>query len=624
MTPLIDSRWIDIISIIKYAFQPIVNIHTGECYAYEALLRNYKKAGFSSIDDFFDKAYCENLLHQVDLALREKAIRKFSKIKTMGHPKLFFNLDNRILSTQDYQTGFTKQLLKKYNIAQDLVTFEISEKTSISNPMEMLSVLKRYRSQNYKIAIDDYGIGISGLQMLYYTEPEFIKIDRFFIADIQNDLKKKLLVASIVDIAHLLGSVVIAEGVETSKEYFICRDIGCDLVQGYFIQHPELSVKKLQDCYPEIEFLNKSNQRNIIPDDKLLLKSEIEYIEPILNTMSAYDVFEKFRTKNRYNLFPIINHNKEPVGVIRESSLKDYAYSRYGQELLLNPSYGKKLNNFINKFPVADIHTPIEKILEIYSLDINIEGILIVNNMSYVGFLTATSLLKVINEKNLTLAREQNPLTKLPGNNSVYRYVSKAIRDTSNQYVLTYFDFDNFKPYNDYFGFRNGDRVILLFAELLKKYRNTKMCFIAHIGGDDFFIGLENVAKEQFYKDVELLKRQFKIDVESFYNPEDIEKGYILSKNRDGDKTCYPLLTVSAAVLDLPIESRKASTPEEIGSIMAVSKKKAKLNPNGIHWASLSILDRDNKFNQNKEIESQVFEREYHSGWVNEFLTKSS
>ena len=81
---------------------------------------------------------------------------------------------------------------------------------------------------------------------------------------------------------------------------------------------------------------------------------------------------------------------------------------------------------------MAEIHTPIEKILEIYSLNENIEGIIITNNQKYLGFLSAQSLLKVLNDKNLAIARDLNPLTKLPGNTLIHEYVTAGSAQTAS------------------------------------------------------------------------------------------------------------------------------------------------------------------------------------------------
>ena len=102
--------------------------------------------------------------------------------------------------------------------------------------------------------------------------------------------------------------------------------------------------------------------------------------------------------------------------------------------------------------------------------------------------LSAASLLRVINENSLAQARDCNPLTKLAGNSSIASYVSEACPNTAEDFVLAYMDLDNFKAFNDAYGFRQGDRAILLFAELMRKQFQQDNIFLGHVGGDDFFV----------------------------------------------------------------------------------------------------------------------------------------
>ncbi|MBF0412962.1 MAG: GGDEF domain-containing protein [Desulfamplus sp.] len=586
-----DSKWLDRISKIDFAFQPIVNIHTGVCYGYEALLRNYKDAGFETIDSFFNEAYCDKMLHNIDMTLRRKAIEKFSLLVNEQPAKLFFNLDSRILESGDYEFGNTSKILEQHQLPKDTICFELSEKYEFANPREVAKVLKTYRSQGFNIAMDDYGVGFSGFQMLYYAEPEFIKIDRFFIQDIEKDTKKRLFVSNIVNIAHLLGIVVIAEGVETESEYFISRDLGCDLVQGYLIQRPQTDIGNLIFYYEHIHLLNKRDKRKA-SKDQWLISAEMEHIEPIPQSNDALSVCEKFREQKNNTFFPVVNSNDEPIGIIRENSFKDYTYSKFGRELLRNPAFGKDLSRFVTKFPVADVHIPVEKILEIYSQYANaIEGIIIVEDMKYAGFLSAPALLKILNEKNLSAARDQNPLTKLPGNTRIYEYISQALQNRDDHYFLIYFDFDHFKPYNDKYGFRNGDRVILYFADILKHYAATLNRFSGHIGGDDFFMGIHNEDFGNVYAEMLQLAERFKKDVESFYDRDAISNGFTVSTDRDGKIRRFDLLSVSIVILEIPANRQRIYLTEEISKCLATLKSMAKKSVDHVYRTNIYHLD---------------------------------
>ena len=228
---------------VDFAFQPIVNIHTGASYGFEALLRGHVEAGFVSIQSLFDEAYRRQALHRVDMILKEKAVAKFVKLckrlgKSVSEVRLFFNLDNRLLDSADYQPGATPGILDRYQMPPSALCLEISERHENAMAREASNLLAAYQREAYKLAIDDFGAGYSGLQLLYQYKPNFLKIDRFFISGIDSDHKKKLLVATTTELAHVLGIQVVAEGIETERELLACREAGCDYLQGYFIARP--------------------------------------------------------------------------------------------------------------------------------------------------------------------------------------------------------------------------------------------------------------------------------------------------------------------------------------------------------------------------------------------------
>lgn len=178
---MLNEKWQTLLDVADFAFQPIVNIYTGKLYAVEALIRNYEGAGFVTIDAIFDTAYSEKILYTLDVKLREKAIHKFSLLPFSKHIKLFYNLDNRITMMPDFKPGYTCELLNSYSMDTSNICFELSEKHQVGMyaGVDKL-VLNLYKQQGYKMAIDDFGVGFSGLQMLFNADPNFIKIDRFF------------------------------------------------------------------------------------------------------------------------------------------------------------------------------------------------------------------------------------------------------------------------------------------------------------------------------------------------------------------------------------------------------------------------------------------------------------
>lgn len=590
MPSLSAGRWRDTLATLDMAFQPIVNIHSGACYGYEALLRNTDRLGFASIADFLDGCHAMSILAEVELALQEKALRKFVALPHHRQVKLFINIDNRTLDAGGALPRLARGLTERFGVAESAVAFEISERHPLGQPDNAVAIFRHYKRHGFSLAIDDFGAGFSGLQLLYISEPDVLKIDRFFIADIAEDAKKRVFLAHIVNIAHLLGVVVVAEGVETEREFFICKEIGCDLVQGWLAQHPTTDVSLLEPQCASIADLARRERRSATSDQHIIA-DQIVRMEPVTLGSTMEKVFERFRADKSATFFPVIDQTGYPVGIVREKELKDYTYSPYGKELMANKAFGRSLRDFVIRCPMADINSKAEHILEAFSVVQGSEGILIVDSTRYVGFLSAHSLLRVINEKNLAAARDQNPLSRLPGNTVIVEWVSRALEAVDQPHSMVYFDFDNFKPFNDKYGFRLGDRAILLFAELLSRAMAHAGGFAGHIGGDDFFAGFRATDSEAVMAVCRDLVESFRRDVESFYDDDTRRRGHIAGQDRLGNPATFPLMTISAVVVHLPAGRRPWSI-DEVSRLISSLKKEAKASSD--HVAAATPGDDDN------------------------------
>lgn len=589
---MLDKKWQDTLSLIDFAFQPIVNIHTGVTFGVEALLRGWQMAGFTSIRNLFDQAYWEGVLFPVDELLREKAIHKFLTIPHQENLKLFFNLDNRLIYTSDFKIGATRDTLNNLDIDPSRLCFEISEQDRWEQEEDMVKLLNTYRNETFRIALDDYGAGFAGLQMLYNSEPDYVKMDRFFIDGICKDARKKLFVSNSVSLAHTLGIQVVAEGVETSSEYFACSDIGCDYLQGYLVAYPTLNVDEILPVYNNIRALHTKNRRRGNSDIQLI-REQIRWIEPIsYPENSVTEIFDFFRRYNSESYIPLLNKCREPLGIIHERDLKEYVYSPFGRELLQNRSHRKSPIDFLQKVPSVEINATIEKILEVYSVDgFGAECVCITENGKYRGVLTAKTLLTALNEKNIAIARDLNPLSKLPGNNLITEFINSEVLNRESERSFVYFDIDNFKPFNDVYGFRTGDRVIQIFADILNQLKQDNGFFVGHIGGDDFFVGVRGNSFENVKERVQSAQAMFADTVKNIYSDTHRQEGIIRAKDRFGIERDFTLMTISAAMVTM--ESGTILNGSEIlHRKMAELKKEAKEAPLKFANATIQKLEK--------------------------------
>jgi diguanylate cyclase (GGDEF)-like protein len=277
----------------------------------------------------------------------------------------------------------------------------------------------------------------------------------------------------------------------------------------------------------------------------------------------------------------VLNVNNEPRGIIQENQLKEYIYHPFGRDLLKNRDYLKPISYFAKPAPIVSLDSDADGLVTAFA---NMEGchcVLLTENMRYSGSISAAALIKVLNEKLLKSAQDQNPLTGLPGNLAILDYLKATCKDGDQTRYLCYCDFDNFKPFNDRYGFHAGDHAISLFAALMRRYFFHDSEFIGHVGGDDFFIGLEGASEEEMLHPLGRLLNDFAAEVLELYSEEERRVGYILGHDRDGSEKQIPLMRCSIGVLELP-EGVVLSDIDRISAEIAAVKAGAKRSTSGI------------------------------------------
>ena len=225
-----------------------------------------------------------------------------------------------------------------------------------------------------------------------------------------------------------------------------------------------------------------------------------------------------------------------------------------------------------------DFSYPEDKLIELFSFEENLDEIILTEFGQYRGVLNKSAIIKIISEKRIVEARNQNPLTKLAGNIMISDYIQTTLDSIDESYAYVYFDFNNFKSFNDKYGFKKGDEAILLFSEILRDNRIKSSDFIGHVGGDDFFLGIRYLKNDNFediYNRMIKIAEEFKESAKYYYSEEDIEKGFIKAPDRRGIVRRTPLLTTAIVFLEVPLGRVKYQI-EEISELIFKLKKTAK------------------------------------------------
>ncbi len=176
-------------------------------------------------------------------------------------------------------------------------------------------------------------------------------------------------------------------------------------------------------------------------------------------------------------------------------------------------------------------------------------------------------------KKMKEIAENANPLTKLPGNIIIQKEIERKIKD-NEKFLVIYCDLDNFKAFNDKYGIGTGDEAIKLAADVFKEAvakKGKEADFIGHEGGDDFIL----LTRPERGKDIaDYIISQFDKRIREFYSKEDLERGHIVAKSRQGQITKFPIMAISLAGATNVI--RPITSYGEVTNIAAEVKKKAK------------------------------------------------
>lgn len=167
--------------------------------------------------------------------------------------------------------------------------------------------------------------------------------------------------------------------------------------------------------------------------------------------------------------------------------------------------------------------------------------------------------------------RKVSPLTGLPGNVQIQAEMKKRLLNNET-FAILYFDLDNFKAYNDVYGFSNGDEIIKFTSHIILKYvHELEDSFVGHIGGDDF---VAIINKTDYDKICQQIIIEFDMEVENFYTRRDVLQGFVEIENRRGVMEQFPITTISVAVVEVDPEVFKSTL--EIGEVGAQVKHRAK------------------------------------------------
>lgn len=303
------------------------------------------------------------------------------------------------------------------------------------------------------------------------------------------------------------------------------------------------------------------------------ISKNIEYLKKETKTYKVEEMLKKDRAAPGY----CIVEDGTVIGVINRSHLNLKLSGLYGYSLYSRRSITEVMQT---EFLEVESIMPID-IVSKMAMERDCENlydfITVVKNGFYHGIVTVKDLLEKTMEIEVFNAKQLNPLTGLPGNVAIELELERCIRE-DRDYCVLYIDIDNFKAYNDVYGFENGDKIIKILADIIRR-EVPKEQFSGHIGGDDFLVVTDRERAGGIGRGI--IKR-FDQEIRSLYNFKDLKKGFIVSKNRYGAEEIFPIMSISVA----GVASTEIKDAYELGEMASSVKSRCKQ-----HIGSVLIID---------------------------------
>lgn len=549
-------------------FQPIADLATGTILGWEAFARGRSGIAVQDALRLFEMIGSSDRGLEIEHGLWRTALAAVGPLKP--RQKLFLNVGPACLAATGQQASGFARLVEEHGLSRNQIVLEFSERVSPGELTVLPERLEAYRALGFGTAIDDVGAGQANMMLLARLRPDYFKADVTLTRDIECNPFKRVMVETLVLVAEKIGARVIAEGVETELALTSLVSMGVHAGQGYHLGAPAFPKPEASRAMPP-----KAGYGQVAAGDWKCASPIGELAAPCLvaATEASIGQVKEMLADKPVMCSVVILDGDAPAGLVMNYNLDKALSSKFGVDLY----HRKRVARLMDADPLCVEHDlPIEEAArqamnrapaKIY------DDIVVTRGGALSGTVSVQKMLDTLAKVQVELAKGSNPLTGLPGNVAIEREFSRRAGE-GLPCCMVYVDLDNFKAYNDVYGFSQGDRVILLTAQALREAvarQGAPGDFIGHVGGDDFVVIAE---REGTGAIAEATVALFAAEIPALYNADDRHRGAMRGKDRDGRPRDFPLITLSIAILDCLFETRASF--EDLSHRVASVKKLAK------------------------------------------------
>ena len=507
------------------------------------------------------------------------------------HLRLFIRLD---ASQTSYSVPGAAALLK--DIPRDSLVIHLTAGREVCGVLKLLEQVAqecRQLGRGVALAMDELGMTYDEALLLWqHQQPEFIVLSPFTTQHLAGEDEDQHTASAFVrrscSLAQSMGSMVMAEGMDSAALLTAARRQGITLFQGAGVGVASPRPQKTIALAAAMSTAETANEAIAgIQDTIASILEEAPCIAPSQRMSEAEEIF---LANTELRSLPVVDsETKKPVGIMRRNQFLETMGGKYGRDLHSK----KKVRHFLDAdHNIFELTSTLEEVGQKLIESKELEADFIMTDQGrYKGIGRAHGLLEKIINLRINKVRYMNPLTGLPGNVPIQETLRQLL-EAKQPFAVCYFDLDNFKAFNDVYGYTSGDRAILLLARLLREYAGPRTDFIGHIGGDDFIAFYRTPDWEQRVRST---MEQFVTEARDLYSDEDKARGYIEATDRQGRAAIFALLSVSVAVV-LP-DPKATWTTDDIARLAAEAKHDAKR----IQGASLAIHPRTTPYPERRQ-----------------------
>lgn len=521
-------------------FQPVVSLSEGRAIGFEALLRLPSDCVLSDPGAAFASATGSSRLIELEIAAIESHLRAATELP---EGRLFLNLSPTALLDPRFCASALAGRIRKAGLSPEQVVVEISEIENVGDPELFAAAIRPLREEHFQLAIDDFGAGFANVRLLVELGPEFVKIDRALVTGAWQHPRKRVFLETLGSLGLRVNCSVIAEGVETERDLATVRACGIRVVQGYFTGSPA-----------------PAEQARLTPPLRVTGVALVDSPEETVGALALPRPGVGHKTRVG-DLIPMFERQPEPaaipvlegsrvLGLVTQSILFFHLGHRYGHALWSDRAVSEFVEAHNEGFDHLSALSTLEAAAELIRRRPawrRFDPLVVENEAGgYHGLLPVDRLLGEMTRLKVEYALQSSPLTGLPGSTVLARAVDSRLR-SATPFVMGWADLDDFKPFNDRYGFSRGDAALQLLAEILERHLQRGVGeLVAHVGGDDFAFLIE---PEDHARRARAAAEEFSERVLGLYDPEDRLAGGIDSVDRRGRKRRFGITSVSVGLV---------------------------------------------------------------------------